>query len=216
MYLASQAKYPSTFRLNNGLLEVPCPAICLFVMDHDLGILFSSTSSTNCECWKKPLQFSGEKRLNGILGVPEHTFKNKIFNGSGESKGILLKSNSDGENPQILIRVTPLHGANLIGPDSQAFRYCVEIQTLDTYHSRTVDRLTDLYGLTNAESKMLACLLLGESSTTIAAKMNIGIPTLRTHQQRLRSKLNADSSINLVLAAFRKENYADLVFVINE
>jgi DNA-binding CsgD family transcriptional regulator len=195
---------------------VPCPAICLFVLDQDQRVLFSSTTSTNCQCWHEPLQFNGDKRLTGISGITEHTFRTKIFNGSGESKGVLLKSSPNGEQLKVLIRVTPLLGATHHEPDRRTFCYCIEIQTLDTYYSRTVDRLTDLYGLTNAESKMLNCLLLGESSAAIAEKMNIGIPTLRTHQQRLRSKLNADNSINLVLAAFKEENYADIVVAINE
>lgn len=57
---------------------------------------------------------------------------------------------------------------------------------------------------------------MGLSSQEIEARMMIGTPTLRTHQQRLRQKIGENSSIKTILSALKTENHVDHIIDIEE
>lgn len=188
----------------------------IFILDENLNLLAASQTSDHVIRWHDALQFKGN-RLVGINGVRESRFRENIFNGSAGAKTILLLAPHDGDTEsRLLLKVTPLRGPSDSKPNVNAASVCIEVQTLDTYYSDAVQRVADKYNLTKAETLVLKYLMMGLSSDEIKAKMMIGTPTLRTHQQRLRQKTGESSSVKTILTALNPENHVDHLIEIEE
>jgi DNA-binding CsgD family transcriptional regulator len=52
--------------------------------------------------------------------------------------------------------------------------------------------------LSKREKEILKCLVLGQNSLEIAEKLFISEATVKTHRKNIRSKLQADSTFDLV------------------
>ncbi|MCX5635106.1 MAG: helix-turn-helix transcriptional regulator [Planctomycetota bacterium] len=52
------------------------------------------------------------------------------------------------------------------------------------------------------EGQIVQCLFIGQSDKQIADKLQIGIPTVRTHLERLFRKLNVNDHQELILNIF--------------
>ena len=129
---------------------------------------------------------------------------------------LLKTSESHQEGSQLLLTITPLFDVRHSPNQSNPPCYCLEIQSLDTLYEATVKRMAEKFNLTKAESLVLKCLLMGLSSQEIEARMMIGTPTLRTHQQRLRQKIGENSSIKTILSALKTENHVDHIIDVEE
>ena len=93
---------------------------------------------------------------------------------------------------------------------------CIDLQTVDIYYSTTTRRLADRFGLTATEKLVLSYLLNGMTSREIKEKMNFGEPTLRSHQQRIRSKFGENSVMKTILSALKIENNVDTVIEMDD
>lgn len=60
-----------------------------------------------------------------------------------------------------------------------------------------------LAALTGRETIVLKSLLAGETTKSTAAKLGISPKTVETYRSRVRAKLNAHNTIELVTAALR-------------
>jgi DNA-binding CsgD family transcriptional regulator len=188
----------------------------IFILDENLNLLAASQTNDHAIRWHDALQFK-DNRLVGINGVREPRFRENIFNGSAGAKTILLRAPHDGDTEsRLLLKVTPLCGPSDSTPKVNPASVCIEVQTLDTYYSDAVQRVADKYNLTKAETLVLKYLMMGLSSDEIKAKMMIGTPTLRTHQQRLRQKTGESSSVKTILTALNPENHVDHLIEIEE
>ncbi len=189
---------------------------CVFIIDEKHNLLFASRTASDCDCWHQAFRIE-DKRLLGLNGISDFTFRSKVLTGLSKRTSVLLKtSESHQEGSQLLLTVTPLFDVKHSPNQSNPPCYCLEIQSLDTLYETTVKRMTEKFNLTKAESLVLKCLLMGLSSQEIEARMMIGTPTLRTHQQRLRQKIGENSSIKTILSALKTENHVDHIIDIEE
>jgi DNA-binding CsgD family transcriptional regulator len=189
---------------------------CVFIIDEKHNLLFASRTASDSDCWHQAFRIE-DNRLLGLNGISDFTFRSKVLTGLSKRTSVLLKtSESHQEGSQLLLTVTPLFDVKHSPNQSNPPCYCLEIQSLDTLYETTVKRMTEKFNLTKAESLVLKCLLMGLSSQEIEARMMIGTPTLRTHQQRLRQKIGENSSVKTILSALKTENHVDHIIDIEE
>lgn len=190
----------------------------VFILDEDLNLIAGSPAADADHSIRghDALQLKNN-RLVGISGVRESKFREKIFNGTSSAKTILLRAaQEDDAGGRLLLKITPLCNSQNAKLPIQPSFVCIEVQTLDNYYSEAVTRVTDKFNLTKAETLVLKYLMMGLSSEEIKAKMMIGTPTLRTHQQRLRQKTGESSSIRTILTALNPENHVDQLIDIED
>jgi DNA-binding CsgD family transcriptional regulator len=182
---------------------------CLFILDGDLNLIFSSRTAGSCDCGHDALIFQ-DNRLTGIFGLRSDKFRSSFFSGNVVKRTILLRvTGKNDEGSRLLLKITPLFNSTAPSPDINGRSVCLEIQSIDIFHSTTVKKVAKKYNLTKAETLVMQCLIMGLSSDEIEKKLMIGKPTLRTHKQRLRQKTGETSSIRTVLCALNPENHAD-------
>jgi DNA-binding CsgD family transcriptional regulator len=113
------------------------------------------------------------------------------------------------ENAQPLTgnaRILPLGEAQILGLPALHVRYLLLIERTAAPDSDALAAFGQLYQLTRSELAVLAQLLNDATAEDIAAILDIGLPTVRTHLQNLRRKTGVrrqSELVRLALAAAR-------------
>ncbi len=130
-----------------------------------------------------------ERRLRELIG------RAALSDGEGRTGGSMAVSGEDG-GLELSVMVAPL-AADRASPiiDGPAVVVCV------TDHKAGVtvpeQRLHDLFSLTASEAKVAVCLLEGLSPNEAAARLSIGIATVRFHLSRILEKTGARGQVEL-------------------
>jgi DNA-binding CsgD family transcriptional regulator len=115
----------------------------------------------------------------------------------------------DRENGQSLTgsaRILPLGEARILGLPELHVRYLLLIERAAEPDTDALAAFGQLYQLTRTELAVLAQLLNDATAEDIAATLDIGLPTVRTHLQNLRRKTGVrrqSELVRLALAALR-------------
>ena len=192
------------------------PSNCIFIFDSDFRLLMASETSAKCDCWHDALIFK-DNQLTGIKGVSESTFRESILQSVTEKSSFFLKPKKKHRfTKELVVSISPLYDksspSKCFGPSNIQ----LEIQTLDRYYATTTKRLADKFDLTPTERVVLSHLLNGLTSIEIKQQMDIGDPTLRSHQQRIRSKFGENSVTKTILSALMIENNVDKVIEMDD
>ncbi len=129
------------------------------------------------------------RRLRELIG------RAALPDGEGRTGGSMAVSGEDG-GLELSVMVAPL-AANRASPiiDGPAVVVCI------TDHKAGVtvpeQRLHDLFSLTASEAKVATCLLEGLSPNEAAARLSIGIATVRFHLSRILEKTGARGQVEL-------------------
>lgn len=206
----------AAFNPNSVTVLMNSPANCIFIFDSDFRLLMASETSTMCDCWHDALIFK-DNQLVGIKGVSESIFRESILQSVKEKSTFFLKPKKKHRlTKELIVSISPLYDksspSKFFGPSNIQ----LEIQTLDRYYSTTTKRLADKFDLTPTERVVLSHLLNGLTSSEIKQQMDIGDPTLRSHQQRIRSKFGENSVTKTILSALKIENNVDKVIEMDD
>ena len=192
------------------------PSSCIFIFDSEFRLLMASETSIHCDCWHDALIFK-DNQLIGIKGVSDYMFREEILKSVREKTTFFLKpKNKHPFTKELVVSISPLYDkespSKFFGPSNIQ----LEIQTLDLYYSTTIKRLADKFGLTPTERVVLSHLMNGLTSNEIKEKMDIGDPTLRSHQRHIRSKFGENSVTKTILNALKIENNVDKVIEMDD
>jgi DNA-binding CsgD family transcriptional regulator len=98
-------------------------------------------------------------------------------------------------------RILPLGEAHILGVPALYVRYLLLVEPPDAPDPGGLAAFGQLYRLTRTELAVLAQLLADATVEDIAAILDIGLPTVRTHLQNLRRKTGARRLSDLVRLA---------------
>lgn len=110
---------------------------------------------------------------------------------------------SDGELPSVgsarlvMLRQPPSQNFRLDATD----RFMLQIELADTPPPEGLRAFADLFGLTQAEFRVLALMIEDFSPRLIADHLGISLPTVRTHLQRIRQKTETRRFADLIRLA---------------
>ena len=176
----------------------------------------ASETSFHCDCWHDALIFK-DNQLVGIKGVSDSIFKEEILNSFKKKSTFFLKPKKKHRFiKELVVSISPLYDksspSKFFGPSNIQ----LEIQTLDRYYSASTKQLADKFGLTPTERIVLSHLLNGLTTPEIKEKMDIGEPTLRSHQRSIRSKFGENSVTKTILSALKIENKVGTVIEMDD
>lgn len=158
-----------------------------------------------------------KNKLIGIKGVDNNIFTENVLNVDKKGSVFILRPRKTHElKMEMLVSISPLFGKCKIRSYFRPINICIDLQTFDNYYSATTKRLALKFGLTPTEKLVLSHLLNGLTSTEIKKKMDFGEPTLRSHQQRIRSKFGENSVMKTILSALKIENNVDKVIEMDD
>ena len=204
-----------TFRTDHDL-SMNLDSRCVFIFDSEFHLLSRSENSIDNQYLLDIFIFEGNQ-LIGFEGVPDSVFRELILEADKKNSTFFMRPKRRHRLKQeILVKVSPLFGKAPLSIHSGPSHICIDLQTVDIYYSTTTRRLADRFGLTATEKLVLSYLLNGMTSREIKEKMNFGEPTLRSHQQRIRSKFGENSVMKTVLSALKIENNVDKVIEMDD
>ena len=204
-----------TFRTDPDL-SMNLDSRCVFIFDSEFHLLSRSENCIDNECLLNIFIFE-DNQLIGIEGVPDSLFREQILEADKKNSTFFMRPKGRHRLKQeILVKVSPLFGKSPLSIHSGPSHICIDLQTVDIYYSTTSRRLADRFGLTATEKLVLSYLLNGMTSREIKEKMNFGEPTLRSHQQRIRSKFGENSVMKTILSALKIENNVGTVIEMDD
>ena len=189
---------------------------CVFIFDSEWRLLARSENCIDSECLQNIFIFEDNK-LIGIKGMPDTEFREHILEADKKNSTFFMRPKRRHKLKQeLLVKISPLFGKSPLSMHSGPSLTCIDLQTIDTYYSATTRRLADRFCLTPTEKLVLSYLLNGMNSKEIKEKMDIGEPTLRSHEQRIRSKFGENSVMKTILSALKIENNVDKVIEMDD
>jgi len=161
---------------------------CLALVDGRLKLLDSKVSK----------QF--EQQLAKIRAMPLGSLCEVIWNRSLPNTGPLGLH-------QFVLRAYPYEARYLESNPNDRF-LVLKILTPQTITKASAAELTDFYGLTRAQARVVEYLLLGKSITATSNQLGVSVHTVRSHLQQIYSKLNVNKQSDLMrLLAMTLVNY---------
>ena len=189
---------------------------CVFIFDSEWHLLARGENCIDSECLQNIFIFEDNK-LIGIKGMPDTEFREHILEADKKNSTFFMRPKRRHKLKQeLLVKISPLFGKSPLSVHSGPSHICIDLQTVDIYYSTTTRRLADRFGLTATEKLVLSYLLNGMNSREIKEKMNFGEPTLRSHQQRIRSKFGEISVMKTIHSALKIENNVDTVIEMDD
>ena len=189
---------------------------CILIFDPDLHLLFRSGNPLFSEPLENTFLYK-ENKLIGFRGVPDLIFREVMIEAVRAGSTFFLRPKKRHRLKQeLFIDISPLYGKSPLNTHSGLSYICFYVQTVDIYYSTSTKRLADKFDLTPTERIVLSHLLNGKTSGEIKEEMDIGEPTLRSHQQRILSKFGENSVTKTLLSALKIENNVDKVIEMDD
>lgn len=131
-----------------------------------------------------------DEKLRSLIGAAADKAEKGI---QDETGAIFIKGAASGD--QIEILVTPV--ANVGGGDTEP---CVVLYLFDANGHRRIsyDMLTQLYGLTQTEAKLVQLLTNGMTLDEAAEELEISVNTVRTHLKHIFHKIGINRQSDLI------------------
>lgn len=155
-------------------------------------------------------------------------FINQIKRFCAEVRIVVLLHSS---NREVILKVIPSGVHAILGRDACCTELLHAIHTINdggglllgstlpledllrTYGSVGNLEVQKPYGLTPRELKVLELLAKGNAVKTIAEKLNMSTSTVETYKERIKSRLGADSIIEVVAFAVRNGIVTSLIYI---
>jgi len=176
----------------------PTPVV---LVDEGLGIVHANSSGRDLLAER-----DGIVEARGRLSLPtaeqSHTLRTMLAElgdeaGIGHSAGIALARNAG----PALLHVLPLRHGPFRGALAPSAAGAVFIATGSSRLAPPRDALAALYGLTPAESRVLAAIAAGATPLETAQQLGVGLGTARTHLLRLFAKTGTRRQADLIRLA---------------
>jgi DNA-binding CsgD family transcriptional regulator len=148
----------------------------------------------------RQIQPQFEKKLAAIRALSSENVSGFIWNRS-------FTSPKNKRQLQIVLRAFPLDNWVLESTPYDRF-VAIFIHTPESYLQASAKDIREFYGLTTAQSRLVANLLKGNSITTAAKQANIKLNTARSHMQSIYTTMGVEGQADLMrLLAATMVNY---------